>query len=132
MSLTEFRGCMDERGMFVADPGDRAAFKMHRLRLKGERVVLSLKKEKSQRSSQANRFYWGVVIAAFCEATGYEPDEMHELLAMKFLRIEDDPLTGMPRRKRTPKCNTQEFSEYVNQCQRFGAVELGLEWPEAA
>jgi hypothetical protein len=132
MSLSEFRGVIDTDGKFIADPSDRAAFRMHRLRLKGERVVCAIHREKTRRSSQANRFYWGVVIAAFCEATGYEPDEMHELLAMKFLRIEDDPLTGMPRRKRTPKCNTEEFSEYVNQCQRFGAVELGLEWPEAA
>lgn len=130
--MTEFTGVIADNGTFLADPPMRAAFKMHRLRLKGERVVVTIGKEKARRSSQANRFYWGVVIAAFCEATGYEPDEMHELLAYRFLRIEDDPLTGQARRKRTPKTNTQEFSDYVNQCQRFGATELGLEWPEAA
>ena len=82
------------------------------------------------RSSQANRYYFGVVIKAFSEHTGYERDEMHELLAMKFLRIEDDPLTGAPRRKRTPKCDTAEFHEYVERCRRFAASELGISIPD--
>jgi hypothetical protein len=38
----------------------------------------------------------------------------------------------MPRRKRTPDCDSAEFAEYVEKCQRFGATELGIEWPEAA
>jgi hypothetical protein len=109
----------------------RALFRAKRQEWAGKRIVLELKRE-GTRSSQANRFYWGVVIAAFCEVTGYETDEMHELLAMRFLKIDDDPLTGMPRRRRTPDCDSAEFAEYVEKCQRFGATELGIEWPEAA
>lgn len=71
-----------------------------------------------------------MVIKAFSEHTGYERDEMHELLAMKFLRIEDDPITGAPRRKRTPKCDTAEFHEYVERCRRFAATELGIVIPD--
>ena len=87
-----------------------------------------IRPKRRQRSSSQNRYYFGVVVALIAEACGYEPDEMHEVLAMRFLRIEDCPLTGAPRRQRTPRTNTAEFSTYVEQCRRFGA-ELGLYIP---
>lgn len=90
----------------------------------------SVAKDKPSRSSQANRYYFGVVIKMLSDETGYEPDEMHECLAMRFLRIEDDPITGAPRRKRTPKCDTSEFAAYVDQCVRFAAT-LGVVIPDA-
>ena len=55
---------------------------------------------------------------------------MHETLAMRFLRIEDCPITGAPRRKHTPKTDTKEFSEYVDHCIRL-AAELGVVIPDA-
>lgn len=97
----------------------------------GEELEFEIRPKRQRRSSQANRYYWGVVIKALSDYTGYEADEMHECLAMKFLRIEDDPITGSPRRKRTPKCNTAEFSEYVDRCIRF-AAELGVVVPVRA
>jgi hypothetical protein len=124
-----FTGEIDRDGKIQVD--QRELFRTKRLEWRGKRIVLEMRREGS-RSSQANRFYWGVVIAAFCDVTGYESDEMHELLAFKFLRLDDDPVTKMPRRKRTPDCHSAEFAEYVDKCQRFGAVELGIEWPEAA
>jgi hypothetical protein len=84
---------------------------------------------KATRSSQQNRYYFGVVVKMIAEFCGYEPDEMHETLAMKFLRIEDDPILGTPRRQRTPKTNTAEFTEYIEQCRRLGA-QLGLYIPD--
>jgi hypothetical protein len=88
-----------------------------------------IRERKTTRSLAANAYYWGVVIPAFCELTGYEKDEMHEVLAMHFLRIEDDPLTGAPRRERTPNCSTPKFQEYVDRLRRFGA-EMGLYIPD--
>ena len=99
--------------------------------LAGQYVEVIVRRKRLQRSLQANRYYFGVVVALIAEHCGYEKDEMHELLAMRFLRIEDDPVTGSPRRQRTPHTDTTEFSEYVERCIRFGA-ELGVVIPAAA
>lgn len=96
----------------------------------GEAWVMTLEPEKARRSTRANRYYWGVVLALLGEHLGYDPDDLHEVLAMKFLRMEDDPLTGVPLRKRTPKLSTQEFADYVDRCIRF-AAEQGVVIPDA-
>lgn len=96
----------------------------------GHAVTLSLTRMQNRRSLQANRYYWGVVIHYLSEYTGYDAEEMHEALAMKFLRIEDCPLTGAPRRARTPETNSAQFARYVDDCIRF-AAELGIVIPDA-
>jgi hypothetical protein len=108
---------------------DRTALANYARTLGDGMLELVVRKHKAQRTSKANRYYWGVVIHLLSEHTGYEPDEMHEALAFKFLRIEDCPITGTPRRKRTPKTNTSEFAEYVDQCVRF-ASGLGVVIPD--
>lgn len=97
--------------------------------LAGKHVEGIIRKRKTKRSSKANRYYFGVVVKLFAEHCGYEPDEMHETLAMRFLRIEDCPVTGAPRRKRTPETDSAEFAEYVDQCIRL-AAENGVVIPD--
>lgn len=108
---------------------DRESFDNYAKTLRGSELEVIIRKRKSQRSSQQNRYYFGVVVTLIGDYCGYDADDMHEALAMKFLRIEDCPITGSPRRKRTPKTNTKEFADYVDQCIRFGA-ELGVVIPE--
>ena len=93
-------------------------------------VDVLIRPHREQRTSPQNRYLWGVCYALIAEHCGYEVDELHEALAMKFLRIEDDPLTGSPRRRRTPKTDTAEFAAYVEACRRFAAVELGVVIPD--
>ena len=99
--------------------------------LSGRPVDVTIKVHRNTRSNKANAFYWGAVIALLAEHCGYEPEEMHEALAMRFLRIEDDPWLHTPRRKHTPLTDTKEFGEYVDQCIRFAALELGVVIPSA-
>jgi hypothetical protein len=98
--------------------------------LAGKHVEGIIRKRKTKRTSQANRYYFGVVVKLLAEHCGYDAQEMHEALAFRFLRIEDCPITGAPRRKRTPDTDTTEFSEYVNHCIRL-AAELGVVIPDA-
>lgn len=98
--------------------------------LRGKRVDVIVRTHRERRSNEANRYYWGVVVALLAEEFGYEKEECHEVLAMHFLRIEDCPITGAPRRKRTPDCDTKEFSDYVDACIRL-AAEHGVEIPPA-
>ena len=114
-----FRGRVLARGLLVLDrPRDYAA---HVRSLAGSFVELTLRKQRTKRSSQANRFYWGQVVTPLGEQLGYDRQEMHEVLAMHFLRIEDCPITGAPRRKRTPATDTAEFARYVDDCIRLAA-----------
>ena len=118
---------VDDHAVLAFERPERLSVQLQRFI--GQAVEVVVRKPKSQRSSQANRYYFGVVVKLLAEFCGYEPDEMHEALAFRFLRIEDDPITGSPRRQRTPKTNTKEFADYVDQCIRF-AAELGVYIPQ--
>ena len=84
-------------------------------------VTITVEKERRTRTGKQNRFYFSAIVEPLAKELGYEKDEMHEVLAMRFLRIEDCPVTGVPRRKPTPKCNTVEFTEYCESCIRLAA-----------
>lgn len=103
-------------------------FFAHLRKLKEKRVVVAVRRVRHQRSNEANRYYWGVVVPLIAEELGYEKQEMHEVLAMHFLRIEDCPITGAPRRKRSPDTDTAEFAAYVDSCIRL-AAEHGIRVP---
>lgn len=98
--------------------------------LAGKHVEGIIRQRRTKRTSQANRYYFGVVVKLMAEHCGYDPQEMHEAFAFRFLRIEDCPVTGAPRRKRTPDTDSAEFSEYVNHCIRL-AAEHGVVIPDA-
>jgi hypothetical protein len=98
--------------------------------LAGKHVEILLKRRRTKRSNPQNRYYFGVVVKLLAEHCGYDTQEMHEALAMRFLRIEDCPITGAPRRKRTPQTDTAEFAEYLEHCIRL-AAELGVVIPDA-
>ncbi len=122
-----FTGNVLSGGLLVMNK--QKEYARHLRSLAGEYVEVIVRKKRFQRSSQANRYYFGVVIPLLAKHCGYEKDEMHELLAMRFLRIEDDPITGSPRRKHTPETDTAEFAAYVDSCIRL-AAELGVVIPD--
>ena len=109
-------------------PAVRGLMDRHLLSLCDKPVYVIIRQHRKQRTTRQGRYYFGVVVPLIAEYCGYEKQEMHELLAMRFLRIEDDPVTGSPRRKHTPETNTKEFAEFTESCIRF-AAELGVYVP---
>lgn len=105
-----------------------AAWLVHLGKLRGKDVDITITRHRFARSLQQNRYYWGVVVPLLADHCGYERQDMHEVLAMKFLRLENCPITGVPRRKHTPACDTAEFAAYVDSCIRL-AAELGVVIP---
>lgn len=122
-----FAGKVDGGGRLVLDAP--LAYRAHLGKLRDRRVEVVVRPFRSQRTQQQSRYYFGVVVPLIAEYCGYDKQEAHEVLAMRFLRIDDCPITGAPRRKRTPDCDTAEFSEYVNSCIRL-AAEHGIRVPE--
>lgn len=92
--------------------------------------VLKLEKPKAIRSTQANRYYWGVVIPLMAEHWGYTKDGLHEALKWEFLRVEN-PDFPLPTVKSTADLNPEEFTKYLDQVMQL-AAEDGIVIPEAA
>lgn len=130
MSLTPiWRGRVLSGGLLVLDrPQDYARYTRS---LAGRFVEVVLRRQRTQRSLQQNNFYFGVVVTLLAAHCGYEKDEMHNVLAMRFLRMEDCVIMGVriPRRRHTPDTDTTEFSEYLDACIRL-AAELGVVVPD--
>lgn len=122
-------GRFSDDGKFEYAEDERDRRRLYFQSLAGKHVEIIVRKERTQRTERQHRYYFGVVVPLIAEHCGYEKDEMHDLLAMRFLRMEDDPITGSPRRKHTPDTDTKEFSDYLDSCIRFGA-ELGVVIPE--
>jgi hypothetical protein len=93
-------------------------------------VEVIVRRRRTKRSARQNNYYWGVIIKTISGHTGYDFDECHELLALRFLPREECPLTHMPRRLRTPERSTKEFSEYCENIRVFAASTLGLVIPD--
>ncbi len=99
----------------VSDKGKLAA--MIRT-LEGKRIEMVLRGEKSRRSTPQNSLYWAVYIPAFCESTGYTPEEMHEAFKIKFLSRDD---AKFPTVRSTGALSTAEFSDFIDKIERLAA-----------
>src|SRR6185436_1312729 len=95
------RASVSEAGKLLLSAPARALFDRYLQTLKGKPVELVVRVHRATRSGQANRFYWGVVVPLLAAHCGYDKTSMHEALAYKFLRVEDDPILGSPCRRRT-------------------------------
>ena len=97
-------------------------------RLEGKRVTVDIKKWYHKRSDNQNKYYWGVVIPYLCGHTGYESEEMHDVLRVKFLT--EESLTNVPPKiGRTSKLSTMEMEDYLDKIRRWADIDLQLYIP---
>ncbi len=94
----------------------------------GWEIEIALTRRRATRSIQANAYYWGVVLHALSEHTGYTPDELHDICKAKFLPkrlainngngevVGEFVLGGSTR-----SLNTNEFYEYVERIRQWSA-----------
>ena len=113
----------------------------------GKTWRVSVEEAKSKRSNDANAYYWGVVVEMISEATGYEPEEIHEYLCgarwgWKDKRVPKTPrnpegVESVPVRTTTTDKDGKrsvlaimQFQEFVEFARRFAAVKLNLMIPD--
>lgn len=96
--------------------------------LRNSPVEIIVRKRRSKRSDQANRYYWGVCIALIAEHLGYSPEETHDALKMHLLKVHEE--SPLPTVQSTAKMNTAEFAAYVEQVKHFASTELGVYIPD--
>ncbi len=111
----------------MADP---EAWRKLLQRHEGHEIDLRLTRKRKTRSLSANAYYWGVVVALLAEHCGYEPEEAHQALKMRFLlKIGNDMISTLPTVRSTADLDTVEFAAYLDQCIRLCA-EMGIVVPD--
>lgn len=94
--------------------------------LEGEKIELTVKKKRKKRSLPQNSYYWAVIVDILGNQFGYTPDEMHEALKWKFLRLDRD----LPTVRSTADLTTGEFIEYIEQIKVWAASEHDCYLPD--
>lgn len=99
-------------------------------------VLVTIERVRATRSQAQSRWYWGVIVKAISDSTGYDPLEVHELLKEKFLPktlalpdkhgVADEFVIGGS----TSKLNKVEFGEYCEAVRRWAAECLAIDIPD--
>lgn len=118
MNTFKFHGEVKQGKLKLDSP---SSYLVYLSSLEGKRIELSLQKERNNRTLSQNAYYWGVIIEILGQHFGYEPDEMHEALKYKFLKIHED--TGLISVRSTTKLSTLEFGDYLDRIIRWAAEE---------
>lgn len=108
----------------------------------GKEIVVTVEAKVPARSSDANAYYWAVIIQeirdGLFEVFGENlmPKEVHEFLKLRFLKVQKvDELTGeviLEYSRSTAGLKVHEFAFYLEECIQFAAVYLQVAIPPPA
>ena len=116
-----------EKGKLILDYPEK--FIVRLASLEGKRVEVVVRKETNTRTSQSNRYLFGVVYAVISENTGYDPEQVHD--AMKVMFASQHLENGLVITEHTSKMDTVRFSKYVDDIKRWAAEFLHCYVPDA-
>ena len=97
----------------------------------GNDYLVDVKKQRNTRSNMQNNYYWSCIVQTLSNELGYFPDEMHDLLKVKFasewksIEINDKQI-GLQTVKSTARLNTKDFEVYADQIRIWAITELGI------
>ena len=89
----------------------------------------------SRRSTQQNRYMHGVVFKVIGDEIGYSPEEVKDIMKLKFLsetRIIDtrEGLENITVIKETKSLTTQELEDFLEEVKQFAMIKLGIYIPD--
>ena len=93
--------------------------------------TVEVKKNRNTRSNMQNNYYWKCIVQELSDFTGFFPDEMHDILKVKFssewqsIEINDKQI-GLQTVNSTARMNTKEFEVYADQIRIWALTELGI------
>ena len=116
-----------ERGKLVLDYPEQLVVRL--ASLEGKRVEVIVRKETKTRTNQQNRYLFGVVYAIISDCTGYDPEQVHDAMKVKFASQHLD--NGLVITERTSKMTTERMTQYIDDIKRWAAEFLGCYIPDA-
>ena len=135
MAAVTFKAQVKERKIY---PNDLRAWLTYLSQLEGKDVEVRIGKEAKSKSTQANRYYFGVVVAhvvAALEALQGVPfttEEAHDVLKSYCNAKEVTTNKGIINAPRTTKGMTnEEFIAYVDRCIKWAAEYLSIDIPDS-
>lgn len=94
-------------------------------------VRLTIGRYYPERTTEQNKYYWGVVLKVISDETGYTPDEIHEIMKYKFLRKElEHKGQKYAYVRSTTALDTKEMTDYIEQIRDYWATQ-GIYIPDA-
>lgn len=95
-----------------------------------EPLDVTISPHRKDRSSQQNRYYWGVVLKTIAEHTGHTEMELHEVFKRMFLPPKIITYRGTQVRlpNSTTQANTLEFTDYLERIRAEAGI-MGIEIP---
>jgi hypothetical protein len=107
---------------------DIVAWKQEALNHKGQRVNITMEKQKKHRSGGQNRYAHGVVFPMMAECMGCEMEEAKDALKFEFLRKQLD--CGKWTTRQTSSLTTVEFEEFLSKCRMLASQMFNCYVPE--
>ena len=109
---------------------DQSGMRRHLSTLDGHDVEVTIKRKRSQRSVDQNRYWWAIPVALLSEHTGYTPSQMHYALLGECFGYATGP-TGqpMPNVPSSSELSVDEFSRLIEWVLVWAPSELGVEIP---
>jgi len=97
-------------------------------------VLIRKPNSRSDRSTQQNSYYWGVIVDLISGETGYTPDETHDLIKSTFLKnkkvlVVNNKPTEVVSIKSTTDLSTKQMEEFLSFVRMWASQELGLFLP---
>ena len=91
---------------------------------------MTVEKLKHPRTNSQNGYYWGVVVKEIAQHTGHDPEQIHELLSLKFSPRWHFPAEGVASiPTSTTRLDTIAFTDYIEKCRMWANEFLGLQIP---
>lgn len=118
---------------------NRKGFDEDMISLEGKRVWITIEKQKSKRSDNQNRYWWGVVIPIVKQGlkdagfNDYKTSQsVHELLKYRFLKEDSVSENGetLERIKSSTELGKLEFMDLIAEVQQFSAEFLNTIIPD--
>ncbi len=92
----------------------------------GQEIKYSISRYSKARSNNQNSYMWGCVYGLISDFTGYTNDEVHDAMRIKFLKIQDAPITII---RSTSSLSTVEMEDYLSKIRTWASSELGVSIP---
>ena len=97
----------------------------------GNDYIVDVKKHRNKRSMLQNNYYWKCIVQMLADELGYYPNEMHDILKVKFasewqsIEVNNNKV-GLQVINSTATMDTKAFEIYAEQIRIWALSELNI------